>query len=280
VQWLELDQDELRQQEPELDRRYTFGVLVQAGGNCTDPGGYVAALVAHAVSLGAERVQAAATGFRIQSGRLGAVATTAGEVPCDAAVIAAGARSRALARAAGDRIPLETERGYHAVISRPGTGPRHPVMPSDGKMAVTMTRGGLRIAGQVELAGFDAAPNWRRAAILRDYALRTFPNLPRDLPADRVKVWMGHRPSTPDGLPVIGAARGCGDIFYAFGHGHVGLAAGPITGRLVADLVGGLAPVIDPTPYAPRRFAGRGRAGDAVAATGGSRHGRTALHPR
>lgn len=280
VQWLELNEDELRQQEPELDRRYTFGVLVQAGGNCTDPGAYVAALVGHAASLGAERVHAGATGFRIEAGRLAAVTTQNDEILCDAAVIAAGARSRVLARAAGDRVSLESERGYHAVIASPGTGPRHPVMPSDGKMAVTMTRGGLRIAGQVELAGLDAAPDWRRAVILHDFALRTFPNLPRDLPADRVKVWMGHRPSTPDGLPIIGAASGCADVFHAFGHGHVGLAAGPITGRLVADLIGGRPPVIDPAPYSPRRFADWGRARNAAAATGGTRNGRTALHAR
>ncbi len=280
VQWLELDADELRQQEPELDRHYRFGVLVEAGGNCTEPGAYVAALASHAVSLAAARVGAAATGFRIEAGRLAAVTTTRGEVACDAAVVAAGARSRALARAAGDRVRLETERGYHAVISMPGIGLRHPVMPSDGKMAVTMTRGGLRIAGQVELAGLDAAPDWRRAAILRDFALRALPNLPRDLPADRVKMWMGHRPSMPDGLPVIGAASGCADVFYAFGHGHLGLAAGPVTGRLVADLIGGLPPVIDPAPYSPRRFARRGRARDAAATTGGMHHGRTALHAR
>jgi len=255
VEWLELDADELRQQEPELDRRYTFGVLVQAGGNCTDPGAYVAALVQHALGQGATLLRAGAIGFRVTAGRLDAVLAGDGEVACDAAVICAGARSRALARAAGDRVPLESERGYHAVIARPGIGLRHPIMPSDGKMAVTMTRGGLRIAGQVELAGLDAAPDWRRADILRDYALRTFPNLPRDLPADRVKVWMGHRPSTPDALPVIGPASGCADVVHAFGHGHVGLAAGPVTGRLVADLIADRAPVINPAPYSPRRFA-------------------------
>ena len=254
VQWLELDADELRQQEPELDRRYTFGVLVQAGAHCADPGAYVAALAAHAVAQGAVLNQARATGLRIESGRLRAVATDAGEIACDAAVICAGARSRDLACAAGDRVLLETERGYHAVITDPGTGPRHPVMPSDGKMAVTMTRGGLRIAGQVELAGLDAAPDWRRAAILRDYALRTFPNLPRDLAADRVRLWMGHRPATPDALPVIGRASGCAEVVHAFGHGHIGLAAGPITGRLVADLLAGRPPVIDPAPYSPARF--------------------------
>ena len=127
-------------------------------------------------------------------------------------------------------------------------------MPSDGMMANTVTAGALRIAGQIELAGLDAAPNWRRADILRDFALRTYPGLPRNLPADRVCTWMGHRPSMADGLPVIGLATGCADVVHAFGHGHIGLASGPLTGRLVADLVSGASPVIDPAPYRPDRF--------------------------
>ena len=254
VEWLELDENELRQREPELDRRYTFGVLVEGGGHCIDPGGYVAALARHAVALGATRHPGRATGLRVAAGRLRAVATPEGDIACDRAVICAGAWSRTLAEAAGDRVPLESERGYHATILAPEVAPRHPLMPSDGKMATTPLRDGLRVAGQVELAGLAAAPNWKRAEILRDYALRTFPALPRDLPAERIKLWMGHRPSMPDGLPVIGIASGCADIVHAFGHGHVGLASGPITGRLAADLVGGRAPVIDPAPYRPSRF--------------------------
>ncbi len=254
VRWLELDADQLRQAEPSLDRRYTFGLLVEEGGHCTDPGGYVAALVAQAASQGAVLHRARATGFRIEAGRLQAVSTEGGEILCDRAVIAAGARSRDLARQAGDRVLLETERGYHAMIAHPEAAPRHPIMPSDGKMANTLTLHGLRIAGQVELAGLDAAPNWKRAEILRDYALRTYPALPRDLPAERVKVWMGHRPSTPDGLPCIGPASGCAHVVHAFGHGHVGLAAGPITGRLVADVISGGPPVVPLAPYDPARF--------------------------
>ncbi len=254
VQWIELSEDELRQQEPSLDRRYTFGVLVQDGAHCLDPGAYVAALAAYAESLGLQRRRANATGFAIVGGRLRAIGTDAGEIPASCAVIAAGARSAPLAAAAGDRVPLETERGYHVAITAPEATPRHPVMPSDGKMANTMTAGALRIAGQVELAGLDAPPDWRRAAILRDFALRTYPDLPRDLPQDRFSVWMGHRPSMADGLPVIGPATGCADIVHAFGHGHIGLAAGPLTGRLVADLVAHAEPLIDPAPYRPGRF--------------------------
>jgi D-amino-acid dehydrogenase len=254
VRWLELSADELRQREPTLSRRYSFGVLVEENGQCRDPGAYVAALVRHAVAQGAELRRARALGFRIEGARLLAVRTDAGEIAADRAVIAAGARSHVLAAAAGDRVPLETERGYHAVIADPGIAPRYPVMPSDGKMACVMTPQGLRLAGQVELAGLDAAPNWRRAEVLRDFARRVFPDVPADLPASRVKVWMGHRPSTPDGLPCIGPASGCPDIVHAFGHGHVGLTAGAATGRLVADLISGRQPAIDIAPFAAQRF--------------------------
>ncbi len=254
VRWLELSEDELRQREPSLDRRYTFGVLVEEGAHCLDPGAYVAALAAWAESLGLKRIAGNATGFRIEGGRLAAVRTDAGDVPALRAVIAAGARSRALAAAVGDKVPLETERGYHVAIAAPEAAPRQPVMPSDGKMANTMTAGALRIAGQIELAGLDAPPDWRRADILRDFALRTYPGLPHDVPKDRLSVWMGHRPSIADGLPVIGPASGCPDVIHAFGHGHIGLAAGPLTGRLVADIVGGKPPVVEPAPYRVRRF--------------------------
>ncbi len=254
VKWIELDADELRQREPALDRRYRFAAFVEHGAHCLDPGAYVAALVAHARTLGAKLVRAGATGFAIEQGRLRAVRTDSGDIACDRAVIAAGAWSKALARAAGDSVPLETERGYHAVIRDPGFEQRHTIMPSDGKMTITMTPHGLRIAGQVEIAGLDAAPNWERAKILRDFALKTYPALPRDLPADRVTVWMGYRPSMPDSLPCISPATGCADVVHCFGHGHIGLASGALSGRLAADLIGGKAPAIDLAPYAPSRF--------------------------
>ncbi len=254
ARWVELDEDELRQQEPSIDRRYRFGLLLEEGGHCRDPGAYVAALVRHAESLGATCRSARATGFRIEDERLRAVRTDAGEIACDRAVIAAGARSRALAAAAGDRVPLETERGYHVVIATPESEPRVPLMPSDGKMSITRMDQGLRIAGQVELAGLEAEPNWRRAEILRDFALRIFPGLPRELPADRVRFWMGHRPSMPDSLPCLGHASATAAIVHAYGHGHIGLAAGATTGRLVADLASGRDPGIDMRPYRPQRF--------------------------
>jgi D-amino-acid dehydrogenase len=254
VKWLELDEDELRQREPSLDRHYRFAVLVEENGQCRDPGAYVAALARHAAASGAEIVQTGATGFRIEAGQLQAVTTRDGEIACDKAVIAAGAWSKALASAAGDRVLLETERGYHVVITDPGVEPRYPVMPSDGKMACVMTPAGLRLAGQVELAGLAAEPNWQRARVLLKFARKVYPGLPADLPPERVRLWMGHRPSTPDGLPVLGLASGCSDVVHAFGHGHVGLTAAAMSGRIVADLVAGRTPPFDLAPYSARRF--------------------------
>jgi D-amino-acid dehydrogenase len=255
VRWIELDANELRQREPDLDRRYTFAVMVEEGGHCTDPGAYVAGLVAHAVGQGATLVRARATGFKLEEGRLLAVQTDQGWVEADAAVIAAGAHAKALAAMLGDRVPLETERGYHAELADPEVAPRHGLMPSDGKMSVMRTANGLRCAGQVEIAGLEAAPNWKRAEILRDHLVSCFPGLPRDLPASRVKVWMGHRPSMPDGKPCLGPARATADVIHAFGHGHTGLVAGARTGQVAVDLLLGRTPAIPVAPFDPRRFA-------------------------
>jgi D-amino-acid dehydrogenase len=200
------------------------------------------------------RITARATGFTLDGPSLRAIRTDAGEIAADRAIICAGIHSKPLAAMAGDNIPLESERGYHAVISSPEAAPRIPVMPSDGKMGITMTAHGLRAAGQVEIAGLDAAPDWRRAEILRDHLLRIFPALPRDLPAERVQVWMGHRPSTPDGLPVLGASRLSPDILHGFGHGHVGLVAAPRSAILLLDLLAGRVPNLDSQPYSPARF--------------------------
>ena len=254
VTWTEVDAAGLRQREPQLADRYTFGALIDDGAHCTDPGAYVVALTRHAVALGAKVTKTHALGFDIGGGRLQAVVTAAGPIACDRAVIAAGIGSKHLARMAGDRLPLESERGYHVVIADPEAGPRTPVMPSDGKMANTMTRAGLRASGQVELASVDAAPDWRRAEILLKHLLATYPGLSREIAPDRVTRWMGHRPSTPDGLPVLGSSSACADIFHAFGHGHVGLAAGPASAALVAALVTGTPPPIDPAPFAATRF--------------------------
>jgi D-amino-acid dehydrogenase len=254
VAFSELSADELAVLEPDLSPRYAFAALVENGGHCIDPGGYVGAITAHAVARGARLSTSRATGFDVAGGRLRAVITETAALPCDKAVIAAGIHSKSLAAAVGDHLPLQSERGYHVVIPADIARGAMPVMPADGKMGNNPTLAGLRIAGQVELASPDAAPDWNRADILLGHAKRAYGALATTFDESRIDRWMGHRPSVSDGIPVIGKAKRCADVIHAFGHGHVGLASGPATARIVADLISDKVPHIDVAPLSAARF--------------------------
>ena len=251
----EFNADELRQLEPALSRDYARGILVRENGHTSNPLGLVRRLLDQFLREGGELVRARAIGFRLYGRRLAAIRTDDGDLPADAAVLCAGAWSKPLAAALGERIPLETERGYHLMIRDPEIMPRIPTADAEGKFVATPMDTGLRFAGTVELAGLVAPPDWRRARILLEQGRKMLPGLAAAHPEDRVSVWMGHRPSLPDSLPALGPSRASPDVIYAFGHGHVGMTAAPMTGKVVADLVAGRAPSIDITPFAPSRFA-------------------------
>lgn len=254
VRWEEWDEATLRGHEPDLAARYTFGVFVGEAGSCRHPGEYVAALARHAQAQGATLVRARATGFRVEGGRLRAVRTDAGEIPCDAGAICAGARSAALAAQVGSPVPLESERGYHVQVASPARGPRTSMMAADGKLIVHWMAGGLRAGGQVEIAGLAAAPDWRRADILYRHLRTMFEGLPPMPQPPAVQRWLGHRPSTPDGLPCIGPSAATPDVVLAFGHGHVGLGGSARTGIWAARCLAGDPPGAVLAPFSPARF--------------------------
>ncbi|MGF2529619.1 NAD(P)/FAD-dependent oxidoreductase, partial [Ralstonia pseudosolanacearum] len=163
----------------------------------------------------------------------------------------AGAWSMRLgARLTGVRIPLDTERGYHAMLRAPTVQPSRPVMDCERKFIATPMEDGLRIAGTVEIGGLDIPPDFRRADTLTRHGQALFPGLA--FTGD--SAWMGYRPSIPDSLPVIDRSERFPDVFFAFGHGHLGMTGAPGTGRLIADLVAGRPPFIDARPYGLQRF--------------------------
>jgi D-amino-acid dehydrogenase len=254
VQFEELNADELRQLEPELSRDYTQGVLISGNGHLGNPGGLVKKLAEAFARNGGRMVREPATGFEFIDGQLASVRTATGTHQADRAVVAAGIWSKPLAAGLGDRLPLETERGYHIMIRDPEAMPRTPTMSGEGKFVATPMDMGLRVAGTVELAGLKAAPNWERANILLRQVQEMYPKLARSYPEARLSRWMGHRPSFPDSLPVIDRSGRCGDVFYAFGHGHTGMTGGATTGKIVADLIAGRPPDIDIAPFSRSRF--------------------------
>jgi D-amino-acid dehydrogenase len=246
--------DELRQIEPTLSRDYVKGRMIGETGHVGDPHRLVNRLAEMVVRNGGKVLREEAAGFVFADGKVTGVRTPSGLHPADRVVVAAGAWSKPLVAQLGDAVPLDTERGYHIVIRDPEVTPRLPVSSAEAKFFATPMDKGLRMAGTVEFAGLAAAPDWRRARLLLAQAQEMFPGLAREIPEERLSLWMGFRPSMPDSLPVLGPSRRHANAFYAFGHGHVGLAGGAMSGRVIADLVSSRTPPIDLTPFRVERF--------------------------
>jgi D-amino-acid dehydrogenase len=240
----------IREFDPALSPHLTHLVRLPEQGHCPNPLRLSRALAQRLRAGGAAFVTASARGFDVVNDKVTSVLTDNEAVETDAVVIAAGARSNALSSQLGADVPLETERGYHAMLASPALVPRAPVASGEGKYFVTPMEDGLRIAGSVELAGLDAPPGYARADVLLDKARRLLPGLQ----GDAVSRWMGHRPSLPDSLPVIGRAPRATNAWLAFGHGHVGLTAAAPTGEIIADLIAGRAPFMNIAPFAAERF--------------------------
>jgi D-amino-acid dehydrogenase len=175
-------------------------------------------------------------------------------------VVAAGAWSHHLARTLGERIPLETERGYNTTLPSGAFDLKRQLTFGGHGFVVTPLACGIRIGGAVEFAGLDAAPNFARSAALLAKAKRFMPGLRTEGGSE----WMGFRPSLPDTLPAIGPSASDDRVVYAFGHGHLGLTQAAATARLIADIVSGRPSPIGLVPYRPQRFgSGQTRASSA-----------------
>ena len=246
----ELSADEVRQLEPAIAPSVRCGVFLPDCMTAANPFHLTTRLVEAYRRDGGAVLRETLRDIEMAPDRRMALLTDAGRHDVDRLVLATGAWSRRWAAKLGARIPMDTERGYHVMLSDPGIDLRIPVLSGDHRFGVTPMAGGIRVAGTAELAGLDAPPNYRRAEMLLPMAEALLPGL-RTNPHEN---WMGHRPSTPDSLPVIGRAPQLPNAFFAFGHGHLGLTLGPITGKLVADLAAGRPPPVDMAPYAAERF--------------------------
>jgi len=165
-------------------------------------------------------------------------------------VIAAGAWSHKLTAKLGDKIPLETERGYNTTLPIESFDLKRQLIFGSHGFVMTPLSTGIRVGGAVEFAGLDAEPNYKRSEIMLQKAKKFLP----DLGTKNGSQWMGFRPSLPDSLPAIGHASASNKIIYAFGHGHLGLTQSLATAKLVSDLLAGRTPEINMTPFNPSRF--------------------------
>ncbi|QFT64298.1 FAD-binding oxidoreductase [Roseivivax sp. THAF30] len=218
-------------------------------GFIADPGAYVSALAQTFEAEGGTLWRAKAQHLVLEDGQVHGVIADGETRAYERVVVAAGLGSRALLAEAGLDLPLETERGYHLQLSDKAGGPRQPTMVASGQFVATPMTDGTRLAGILEFGGTEAGPSRAPFGLLRRQAAEAFPNLA----LGTAREWMGHRPALPDSLPLLGEIGQSG-LWGAVGHHHVGLTAGPKTGRLLAEALMGRRPNVDLAPYAARRF--------------------------
>ncbi|GGK62555.1 NAD(P)/FAD-dependent oxidoreductase [Amphritea balenae] len=240
----------LHQQEPGVSDQFNYALSLHNHGFVRSPEKLVKTLADSFVAKGGQIQLADIRDIQITDGQPSALITHKETLPVKQLVIAAGVWSRKLAAKLDRDIPLQSERGYHIEVRNPGITLHSPIMFADGKLVATPMENGIRFAGLVEFGDLEAEPNEEFCHRLFYHAKRLFPQIN----TEDYTEWMGHRPSLPDSLPVIGCSQNYGNVFYAFGHQHMGLTLGPHTGELIAQLVTGEQPDIDLTPFSISRF--------------------------
>lgn len=244
---------DIQRMTPGIAASFRWGTYAPENGFTVNPHRLTRALIDQVVADGGRLVRAEVRDLKSANGAVALMLSREGatdEMAADAVVVAAGAWSHLLASRVGDRIPLETQRGYHVTVANAGLRVGRMVNWVRRRVFATPMDVGMRFAGTVEIAGLDAAPNWKRADALLALGKQMFP----DMDTSSVSRWMGHRPCLPDSLPVIGPSPRARNVFYAFGHGHIGMCSAAGTGRTIAELVAGEKPAIDITPFRADRF--------------------------
>jgi D-amino-acid dehydrogenase len=251
VRWRAMSQSEVRDCEPALAPVFRHGIFLDDWSHIGDPKQLVTQVRKRVRELGAKFVEGVVARLDI-SDKLepAAILQTGSRVSGRRLVVATGAWSAALAGSIGDRVLLDSERGYNTTLPQPGIALSREVIFAERKFVATPLDIGVRIGGAAEFAGLKAAPNFKRSDALLRLGKRFLPGID-----DRGAVrWMGHRPATPDSLPVIGRSPNCRSVIYAFGHGHLGLTQSATTGALVADLLAGRPSAIALDDYGIERF--------------------------
>ena len=241
-----LDAAALRQMEPHIAPVLSGGIHWTDPTSVDDPQGLALAYLALFQRLGGQFLQGNALDLTQDAGQW-----RLGEIQAGAAVIALGPWAETVTRKLGYRLPLAVKRGYHMHYRAAGEAKlNHPLLDTERGYFLAPMRRGIRLTTGAEFALRQAMKTPVQLGRAEPIARELFP-LAERLDAEP---WMGSRPCTPDMLPVIGKAPRHRSLWFAFGHAHHGFTLGPATGRLVAELVTGEPPFVDPAPFAPERL--------------------------
>jgi D-amino-acid dehydrogenase len=246
-----LDADEIRQLEPGLAPHFTHGWFQPDNGFVTSPLKLTEAYAEAFRGLGGRFVQERAVRFEFGDSGPTRLVTDLGMHAADAFVVCAGAWSNRVTELLGTKVPLDTERGYHLNLSvDSGPGLRRPTVIGDHGFVLAPMQDGLRLTTGSEFAGVDGEPDFRKIRRMVPLAQKALPGLSGDV----TREWLGFRPALPDSMPVIGRSGRFGNVYFGFGHSHIGLTLSARTGQIIADLMAGRDPGVDLKPYRAERF--------------------------
>lgn len=244
-----LNADEIRQLEPALAPIFVRGLYQPNCALVLNPKRLLDRFRACFLARGGCILREAVKGFG-SSGDKRAVFTDSSVLRPNIVIVAAGAWSRNLAYQLGSKVPLDTERGYHLMLPHPQRPLFRPTHWGEHFFGLAPLEHGLRLTSGVEFAGLKAPPDYRRVLGMLALAQRMLPGLANEPES----LWLGFRPSLPDSLPVLGPSPHHAGVYFAFGHQHLGLTLGPVTGRIIADLVAGRECGLDLSPYRADRW--------------------------
>jgi D-amino-acid dehydrogenase len=219
--------------EPRVAPRYRIGVHVPDHAMVVQPFRYVQQIVRAFVVRGGRLLRDDVRAIEPDLARGWSIHTSEGRQNADHVIVAAGMQSAELLEPLGVRLPLESQRGYHVTFEDVESPVSRIVVLADRKAFVTPLASGFRIAGTVEFGGLNRAPNWRRSALLAKFARESFAGVPRC----EEHHWMGHRPCTPDSVPLVGPVASRTGLWLATGHGHLGLTGAVNTALALADAI-------------------------------------------
>jgi D-amino-acid dehydrogenase len=245
-----LDPHEVAQLAPTLTRNVARGIYYPNVIHCVHPLTMIERFVEAFVALDGEIVTDEVREVELGLDGPARIRGAAGDYPIDHLVVSAGIGSTRFARQLGANVPMIAHRGYNATLPVSPDTLRVPVKSEDRKVILTPMTDGIRITGIAEIADPDSPPTPGLVDRIVAHARSLLPGVE----AEAVRHWMGSRPCTPDSLPVIGRSSKFRTVVFAFGHGHLGLGLGAITGRLVSELLTSGVPSVDLTPFRPDRF--------------------------
>ena len=245
---IEIEKKELQYLLPGLSNEYQFAIKINDQGYISNSQNYLDDLITGFKDLGGEIIEDEVIDIISKENKVD-IKTKKNNINADNILISSGIYSESFSKKFGVEVPIQSERGYHLELFETNIRIKYPIMNGYLKLAITPRPTGIRFAGLVEFGSMYSKPNEKAYELLLRNTKLMFPGITYE----RKQEWSGHRPSTVDSLPIIGPSKKDDKVFFAYGHHHIGLTAGPKTGEMIGKNILRENDQYDLTAFSPDR---------------------------